>query len=437
MRDVFVHIDSGGGGGSDRPLIVNTTHAALLALAVSGQLTKGQKYSFNFQTCFDTNGLVPLNWTSPTVEQLTVTAASASAIELMATSSLHPQDIIEYELDGSKAGASGCTYGFIRKRYDPIHQVEAPFDFRYAQFPRWNNGSGLYTVPGICLADGDGIDRADRLWFKPFSIYDTNDEGKRTLEVVIKQEIGFIDGDGWYPTDIVFKDDVFKVWIEYGNYFMTFEKSVHQLDMGYCCAAGQSFEGRVSNVSIGSSSGVRCEGNIADTVIGSGSKLVILGSLSFCWFDAVSPFTNANDPILRSVFRLAGDHTLAAWDGTENRSTFKAAFSPSRSTDLANVSADGVLWSDVRFAGILTVDGDVSVLTNGLSHPVTIVATSSAVVVLTGTEFDAVNADGQFLWPGTVVLDGTKEDNVTVKLTQITNANGTFNVWRETSRSVY
>lgn len=139
--------------------VIDIAHADLLVLALADGLVPAQKYRItDFRTKHRIRGTflptedgyyvagyndaqwntdatgIPANM-QPEAEPLTVTAISANALAIVATSDLYPQDIIHYELVDSTLGTSPLNNndgdrGRIIYREDTTFNVICGFDFR-------------------------------------------------------------------------------------------------------------------------------------------------------------------------------------------------------------------------------------------------------------------------------------------------------------------
>lgn len=73
----------------------------------------------------------------------------------------------------------------------------------------------------------------------------------------------------------------------------------------------------------------------------------------------------------------------------------------------------------------------------GLSDVAMYVAQGNSLFTFTGTAFEDISTDYQLMWNGSIILDGSKHDSITLQLVTITNGHGTFKAIREVSRSIY
>jgi hypothetical protein len=126
-----------GGGGGDIILYFENTYSQVLALSQAGQLVTGATYKItDYQTIHVIPNTTDIN-TGPT-EPLLVKAISSSEIDKRATSTLYPNDIIEYDFDNNLAeNGTTPTKGLILFRHDLINDVSTLYDWRQVRFRRW------------------------------------------------------------------------------------------------------------------------------------------------------------------------------------------------------------------------------------------------------------------------------------------------------------
>ncbi len=149
---IEIIIDSGAayylGGFIQTNVIQVADTAALKALMSSNSLTVGTWYQFAFSTQYTLNGAT----VTATAENLFVRAVAINAVTSQASSLLFPQDIIEIDLNDSTYGSK------IKRRKDPISNLDAPFDWRNVKFRRGKDSiSGKYVEsnPAAATFSGD------------------------------------------------------------------------------------------------------------------------------------------------------------------------------------------------------------------------------------------------------------------------------------------
>ena len=124
-----------GGGGVD--LYFEKTYSELSALSQSADLVPGATYLItDYQTIHLILNTTDIN--TGTVEPLLVKALSPTEIDKRATSTLFPDDIIEYDFANNLAEDNATpTKGLITFRHDLVRNVSCFYDWRQVKFRRW------------------------------------------------------------------------------------------------------------------------------------------------------------------------------------------------------------------------------------------------------------------------------------------------------------
>ena len=143
------------------PELINVTYTEITALIGSNTLVPGQKYLItDYQTVHTIPTTVDTN-TGP-IEPLIVTALSVNELEPIAYSTLHPEDIIYYDVENNLTRVPGCTKGHILRRIDTLQNNDIPTDWRYVKYRRYAlNVTNTYDVGtsyarGAVVIDGVG-----------------------------------------------------------------------------------------------------------------------------------------------------------------------------------------------------------------------------------------------------------------------------------------
>jgi hypothetical protein len=119
-------------------LVQNTTFTELTSLKANNQLKTGQLYVINdFQLKWINRDSVSTLLQSNTIEPLLVLALSSNTISHEAYSTLHPEDIVYYDIDArtSTTWNSGANIpefkGWIYRRIDRLKNIDICWDWRY------------------------------------------------------------------------------------------------------------------------------------------------------------------------------------------------------------------------------------------------------------------------------------------------------------------
>jgi len=118
------------------------TYSELIELISTSSLEEGNLYKItNYQTVHIIPNTSTLNIDSKTipVEPLIVMAITSNELAAEALSTLHPQDIVYYDVDSSRWGAleSPFSKGFIFRRIDTTKNIDIAQDFRGVVVRRW------------------------------------------------------------------------------------------------------------------------------------------------------------------------------------------------------------------------------------------------------------------------------------------------------------
>ncbi len=133
-------------------------HSELVTLINENEMIPGMNYLItDYKTTYDQ----PVSGDSMEgeLEPIVVRAISDNELDPIAISTIHPKDILYYNVD-SDAGIAvgtgsfiqtvpGATKGFIYRRIDTIVNNDLPFDFRQVKFRRWKiTSEGTYPNSG-------------------------------------------------------------------------------------------------------------------------------------------------------------------------------------------------------------------------------------------------------------------------------------------------
>ncbi len=128
--------------------LIPKTHAQLYALVSNEELIPGANYLISDYRTTYTQPVSNFAMQGD-MEPLVVRAVSTSEFDPVAVSTLHPKDIIYYDINSSQSRVPGCTKGYIYRRIDTILNNDLPFDFRQVKFRRWKiTSAGSYPNSG-------------------------------------------------------------------------------------------------------------------------------------------------------------------------------------------------------------------------------------------------------------------------------------------------
>lgn len=135
--------------------LMEVTYAELAGIISRQELVPYKRYLIkDYQTVHTIPNTTDIN--TGDVEPLMVTALSADRLDVIAYSSLYPQDTIYYEVENNQDMVPGCTKGYIYRRIDEIQNNDFPMDFRNVKFrrwevaqPEWNNVNPSYAKGSI------------------------------------------------------------------------------------------------------------------------------------------------------------------------------------------------------------------------------------------------------------------------------------------------
>jgi len=154
------------------PLITPLTYAELKALADAGHLEPGRVYKI---TDYETTYIQPvtlIQTTTGIVEQLLVTAISASVLNHISSSLLYPQDIVYYDINDS---TEGFTKGKIYRRIETIKNIDVAGDWRHILYRRWKLNVTTQWVSGNNYVKGDVVVNNDFIYIAPYDIVNSLD----------------------------------------------------------------------------------------------------------------------------------------------------------------------------------------------------------------------------------------------------------------------
>lgn len=228
-----------GGGGSGSSAIIASTYEDLFGAsgkATLGQMTAGERYSFEFHSKFAPPGGGAVITGSP--ETLIVTAISASEISKAAESVTYPDDLIRYTPSNSAfSGGNGDRGHILWREYVP-RKVAGDFDWRALRVTVSEEveGSGLFNVlndsgfntkqvPVFYATPGVG----EEAYFDPPSNTDPMEWG----EIVMLTHAGGSDGVRDWP-HVSFDRSAYKVYLGDGNNLWRACGSVVEVFQGTC-----------------------------------------------------------------------------------------------------------------------------------------------------------------------------------------------------------
>lgn len=128
--------------------LIAKMHYQLYALVSNEQLIPGASYLItDYRTTY--NQPVSNISMQGELEPLVVKAISTSEFDPVAVSTLHPRDIIYYDINSIQSRVPGCSKGYIYRRIDALQNNDLPFDFRQVKFRRWKITSSwsFGTIP--------------------------------------------------------------------------------------------------------------------------------------------------------------------------------------------------------------------------------------------------------------------------------------------------